>query len=121
MSMNSEKEKWSLTDQAEEFIPDGISLKINSAKKPTDLMNYEVFAGKSGDSLTLMNTHGWVLEPDINALKNNKQILYNHHEKNILINKVKDYKNENTWKNISKSYINILEEITTNGKKPARL
>ena len=96
-------------------------MKINSVKNPTDLMSNEVFAGKSGDSLTLMNTHGWVLEPDINELKKNLQILYNHHEKKTLINKVKDYKNENTWKNISKSYINILEEITTNGKKPARL
>ena len=105
----------------DEFIPDGISMKINSVKNPTDLMSNEVFAGKSGDSLTLMNTHGWVLEPDINELKKNLQILYNHHEKKTLINKVKDYKNENTWKNISKSYINILKEITSNGKKPARL
>ena len=104
----------------DEFIPDNASLKIDSEQRVVDFMSPEIFAGKSGDSLTLMNTHGWVLEPNMEGLREGLQVLYHHHDKKILQEKVNNYDNQNTWENVTKAYINVFEEISKNGRKPER-
>tara|TARA_A100000164_G_scaffold382012_1_gene437334 strand:- start:4565 stop:5716 length:1152 start_codon:yes stop_codon:yes gene_type:complete len=105
----------------DEFVPDHCSLKLNTIRQGIDLTNPEVFAAKPGDSLTLMSTHAWIEEPDQNALKEGLRVLYNHHDKQLLQDKVYKNDNQNTWENIGQAYINVLEEIASNGKKPARL
>lgn len=104
----------------DEFIPDNISMKIGATKKLVDLTDPEFFAAKPGDSLTLMSSHGWFLEPSQEELKKGMQVLYHHHYKKDLLKKVKDYKNPNTWENVSKLYLETLRKIYQNGKKPVR-
>ena len=68
-----------------------------------------------------MSTHAWIEEPDQNGLKEGLKVLYNHHDKQLLHDKVNKNDNKNTWENIGQAYINVLEEIAHNGKRPARL
>lgn len=105
----------------DEFIPDHCSLKLSTIRKTIDLMDPAIFAGKTGDSMSLMSTHSFIEEPDQNGLNEALKVLYNHHDKNVLKSKIIENENSNTWKNVTDAYINVLKEIVKNGKKPARL
>lgn len=104
----------------DEFIPDNVAMKINAQKKFIDLTDRNLFATKDGDSLTLMNTHSWIIEPVVDHLKECLKILYFHHNKKELKQKIKEHQNHNTWKNIAKGYEGVLRDIARDKKKPKR-
>jgi len=106
----------------DEFIPKEISLNIPTGRKFQDLTDANVFATKPGDSLTLMGSHGWLLEPNFDQLKVLLKQIYIHHEKQEVFNKVKNHNfSSYTWDNIGSQYDNVLKEINNNGYKPRRL
>jgi len=105
----------------DEFISDEISIKIATGQKIENLMADHIFAGKAGDALTLMNTHGYVLDPNFDELKKAIKNLYHHHEKQNIIDSVKNSKLENTWENVGNRYISIFDTVLSKNGKPSRM
>ena len=105
----------------DEFISDEISVKIATGRKMENLMADHIFAGKPGDALTLMSTHGYVLDPDFDELKKQMKNLYHHHEKQNIISRVKSAKLENTWENVGNRYLGVFDTILSKNDKPSRM
>jgi glycosyltransferase involved in cell wall biosynthesis len=104
----------------EEFIPKEIGFRIQTERKLVDLTSPELFAIKPGDSLTNMGGHGWILQPDLQSLKNYLALIYRHNERQKLLDKVKEYINPNTWENIALKYLEVINDVGKQTSKPKR-
>jgi len=111
-----------ITDRGptEEFIPREIGARIQTSQKHVNIADPELFALKSGDSTTNMGGHAWILEPDEKNLEFQIKVIYQHHERRKILDKVKTYTNPNTWSNIIDSYVSCIKEVHENGKPPRR-
>jgi len=79
-----------------------------------------LFALKPGDSVTGMGGHSWVLEPEAENLKFQMRLIYQHHERKAIIDKVKSYDNPNKWDTVISGYKNAIIKVFSNGEKPRR-
>ena len=59
-----------------------------------------------------MSTHTFAQEPDVDDTKNKIAGIYHHHQKNKLIDDIKNVKLENTWKNVCKKYEEVLKNVS---------
>lgn len=111
-----------ITDQGptEEFIPREIGARIQTRMNHIDITSPDLFALKPGDSVTGMGGHSWILEPDLENLKFQMKLIYQHHERKALIDKVKSYNNPNKWDTVINSYKNAIIKVHDNGKSPRR-
>jgi len=105
----------------EEFIPEQVGFRINTKRAAVDLTSPEIFATKPGDSLNLMGSHGWILEPEAEHLKFNLRLIYQHHERKKFFDTVKQYQNPNTWKNVAEKYAGVIETVHGKANKPKRI
>lgn len=94
----------------EEFIGD-VGLKIGVKRINIDMEDKQVFALRPGDSTTMMNSYGAVDEPDSESLKASLKRYYYSHTKEQFLEKVKNFKLENTWENVIVKYENALKNI----------
>ena len=94
-----------------EFIPDNVGLRVATTKNMIDMQNPEIFALKPGDATTLMSTHTFAEEPSREALQAQMQNIYHHHEKDKLIDEIKEVKLENTWDNIANKYEEVILNV----------
>jgi glycosyltransferase involved in cell wall biosynthesis len=88
--------------------------RINSTHRIVNM--YEIFGLKSEDSMSMMGSHKWVLEPDINhfaSLLNNAINAVN--TTNVDCSRLK------TWQTVGKEYAKALNIILNNSKEPRRL
>ncbi len=85
----------------DEFVED---IKIESATKLVDING--IFAGKPGDSFNLMGSHTWVIEPDVEDLKNKMKELYT--TKKVAVPRSDKIK---TWETVGAMYGEALNKI----------
>ena len=108
------------TGPHDDFIPKDIGMRIDTEQKMVDISNPEIFALKPGDSTTLMSSHTIINEPRIDHLGNVIKHVYHHHEKERLINSIRDCKLENTWSNVCATYKEIISNVAKR-VRPQRL
>ena len=95
-----------------DFIPEDIGIRFQTNSIPINLTDQQYFALKPGDSTTMMSTHTFVHEPVTEDVKNKLGGIYHHHQKNKLIDDVKNAKLDNTWKNVCKKYEEVLKNVS---------
>ena len=76
-----------------------------------ELEDKQIFALRPGDSTTMMNSYGTVDEPDSDSLSASLKRYYYSHTKEQFLEKVKNFKLENTWENVIVKYENALQKI----------
>ena len=103
-----------------EFVSDEIGGRISTQRNIIDLTNPNIFALKPGDSLSNMGAHAVIDEPDPESLKFNMRLIYFHHERNKLLNKVLESNNPNTWPVIAKQYGDVLNTLANEYETPKR-
>ena len=59
-----------------------------------------------------MSTHTFAHEPVTDDVKNKIAGSYHHHQKNKLIDDIKNVKLENTWTNVCKKYEEVLRNVS---------
>ena len=94
-----------------DFIPNNIGARFETINKPIDITSPEIFALKPGDATSLMSTHTFAEEPSREALQAQMQNIYHHHEKDKLIDEIKEVKLENTWDNIANKYEEVILNV----------
>ena len=95
-----------------DFIPEEAGLRFQTNAIPINLTDQQYFALKPGDSTTMMSTHTFAHEPVTEDVKNKIGGIYHHHQKNKLIDDIKNVKLENTWKNVCKKYEEVLKNVS---------
>ena len=86
--------------------------KINSTRQIINMTDNSVFAGKPGDSYTLMGEHAWIVQPDGRDLMDKMKLFYYHHDRDSVI---KTEPTKNTWESVGNEMKEILESLH-NGK-----
>jgi len=95
----------------EDFVSD---YKITSTKKFVNLHN--IFGLKPEDATTLMGSHKWVLEPDLNSLAKTLNNAINN------VNNIKtDTSKLSTWKDVGEQYKEAIDYVLNNFDEPKRL
>lgn len=87
----------------DEFVDD---FKISSTKTIVNM--FDIFALKSGDSMSSMGQHKWVLTPDINDLAYKLKYLLEHKDLNSL---APNTSRLNTWEAVAKTYQEVLNQV----------
>lgn len=95
----------------DDFVDESCGLRINSSRKLINLTSERVFATKPGDSLSNMGSHAWVIEPDETDLVNKMRFLYHHHERDTVLNTVKNATRLNTWENSAKKFAELFTSL----------
>lgn len=95
----------------DEFVPNDVGYKISTAVTTQDLTAPEYFVMKPGDSLNMMGSHGWILQPNKEDLINKLRLAYVHHNKGTLLESVNNYTNPNTWANVGNKYYEVVKVI----------
>tara|TARA_Y100001963_G_scaffold140429_1_gene207418 strand:- start:572 stop:1732 length:1161 start_codon:yes stop_codon:yes gene_type:complete len=95
-----------------DFIPEHIGARLPVNTLNVDITNPEYFAVKPGDALSLMSTHTFINEPDTESVRQTIQGVYHHHQKEKLLNDVRDAKMENTWTNVCKKYEEVVRNVS---------
>lgn len=88
--------------------------KIQSSHRIVNM--YEIFGLKAEDSMSLMGSHKWVLEPDIQHFAN----LLNDAINSVKTTKVNCSKLQ-TWEQVATDYVRVLKNIHNSSKKPRRM
>lgn len=96
-----------------EFIPSYVGYHVHTQPKAININDPNVFALKPGDSSTLMNSHTFMNEPDINSLTNGLRALYHAHNRQNYIDKLDSFELRNTWSYIANQYLSALREVNT--------
>ena len=94
-----------------EFIPENVGIRTPTTKNMINIDSPELFALKPGDATTLMSTHTFAEEPSREGLQAQLQNIYHHHEKDRLINEIKDVELENTWDKVASQYEEIILNV----------
>lgn len=105
---------------SDDFVDESCGLRINVRRSFVDLTNPKIFATKPGDSLSNMNTHSWILEPDEQDLLNKMRFLYHHHDRESILDKVKTANRLKTWEQVSNMYKDTLTKIFEENKPTMR-
>lgn len=95
----------------DDFVTD---YKVNSTKKFVNL--YDIFGLKPEDSTTLMGSHKWVLEPDLNSLAKTLNNVINNIN-NITV----DTKKLQTWAEVAEQYNQAIDYVLSAFDEPKRL
>lgn len=95
----------------DDFIPDEASIKIPTQRKPINITDPKIFAMKPGDASTMMGSHTFANEPDVNSLANALNYVYTSHNKKELFNKVKDINTLTTWSDATDIFIAAMEVV----------
>lgn len=103
-----------------DFIPPEIGARFDTIQQHIDITNPEIFALKPGDATSLMSTHTFANEPVRENVKANIQGVYHHHQKEKLLNDVKNANMENTWKNVCKKYEEVIINVANKFGSPQR-
>lgn len=102
---------------ANDFITEDSSIRLNARQQLIDANDPKYFIGKPGDSYSGMGGHFWVPEVDVEDLSQKMKYLYYHHERQVVIDKVKNAKLF-TWKYAAGKFANELLDL--NRQKPCR-
>jgi glycosyltransferase involved in cell wall biosynthesis len=103
----------------DDFIPNDIGIKLKVTPKPVNITDPAIFAMKPGDATTLMSSHTFVNEPNRDFLDSVLKHVYNSHEREKMLNKVKEINTLTNWSVVVDKYIEVFNEI--NGRLPKRL
>ena len=95
----------------DDFIPHDKGLRIATQPRPINIQDPGIFALKPGDSTTLMSTHTFVNEPSPDHLLNALRLVYYSHDREKLMENLKDINTPNTWSNVVDSYAQILTSV----------
>jgi len=95
-----------------DFIPEDVGIRFVTEGQPINITDPQYFAVKPGDATTLMSTHTFINEPHIDDVKNKIMGIYHHHQKNKLIDDIKNVKLDNTWKNVCKKYEEVIKNVS---------
>jgi glycosyltransferase involved in cell wall biosynthesis len=95
----------------DDFIPQNVGLRIQTNQKLVDITSGQIFAQKPGDAFTMMNSHTFMNEPDGQSLEKVLQFIYHSHDKKEHFSKLDNLKMSNTWENVAKSYLKVLEDV----------
>lgn len=88
--------------------------KIDSVRKPVNM--HSIFGLKPEDSTTMMGSHKWILEPDLNSLAKTLNTVLNN------INNIEvDTSSLTTWEEAAKEYIDSIDYVLTQFTTPKRL
>ena len=95
-----------------DFIPEDVGIRFATNTNAINITDHQYFALKPGDATTLMSTHTFAHEPVTDDVKNKIAGIYHHHQKNKLIDDIKNVKLENTWTNVCKKYEEVLRNVS---------
>lgn len=95
----------------EDFIGQDVGFRITTRPTPINIEDPNIFATKSGDSMSLMSTHTFINEPEASSLQDIMGFFYQVHDKKPITDKLDNFIMENTWNNIAKKYIITLKDI----------
>ena len=102
------------------FINDNCGDIISTTRQYINFTDEKVVAVKPGDSLTLMNQHGWILEPNVDDLALKMRNLYHYINFEELQEKSKNAK-ITTWAQVGEIFRDTLIDIwDRKGDKPKR-
>ena len=104
----------------QDFIPEGVGLRVATQPKPIDITSPEIFAQKPGDSFNMMSTHTFINEPSGQHLEKALQWMYHSHDKKSHFEAVKNLDMPNTWENVAKQYVEVLKDVTGKRVQPNR-
>ena len=97
----------------DDFVSHENGFLLPVEKRHMDISDSNVFAMKSGDAMTGMNTHTFYNEPNGDALKNGLKLIYHSHNKDEEVYAKKNAMNMiNTWDKVTEHYVSILEEVS---------
>jgi len=97
----------------DDFVSHENGFLLPVEKRHMDISDSNVFAMKSGDAMTGMNTHTFYNEPNGDALKNGLKMIYHSHNKDEEVYAKKNAMNMiNTWDKVTEHYVSILEEVS---------
>jgi glycosyltransferase involved in cell wall biosynthesis len=102
----------------DDFIPDDIGIKLQVTPKPVNIQDPAIFAMKPGDSATLMSSHTFVNEPNPDYLDKALKYVYGNHEREKMLNKVKEVNTLTSWSAVVDNYIEVFNEV--NKRLPKR-
>ena len=102
----------------EDFIPPDIGVRVETQEAAVDITSNQIFAQKPGDSFTLMNTHTFINEP-IGQILKALQWIYHSHDKKVFA-KLDEVKMNNTWINVAKQYLEVINDVNRSDAKPKR-
>ncbi len=95
----------------DDFIPQDKGLRIATQARPVNIQDPGIFALKPGDASTLMSTHTFINEPVPDYLLNTLRLVYYSHDREKLMENLKDIDTPNTWSNVVDSYAQILTSV----------
>ena len=97
----------------DDFVSHENGFRLPTERKSMNIADPNVFAMKSGDSMTGMSTHTFYNEPNVQALTNGLKMIYHSHNKEEEIyNKRNNMNMVNTWKKVTEDYVKVLEEVS---------
>lgn len=104
----------------EDFIPPDVGIRVETQQAAVDITSNQVFAQKPGDSFTLMNTHTFINEPVGQNLKKALQWIYHSHDKKEVFAKLEGVEMTNTWTNVAKQYMEVINNVNKSDARPKR-
>ena len=95
----------------EDFVPRVTFSRVSTINKVIDINDPNIFATKSGDSMTQMGGHTFSSEPIAESLLQNMVGLYNSHNSKELYKKLTDETNLSSWCDVADKLIATLKII----------
>lgn len=97
----------------DDFIPRDKGIKIPTHNRPINIQDPGIFALKPGDASTLMSTHTFINEPSVEHLINAIRMVYYSHDREKLMENLKNIETPNTWSNVVDQYAQILTSVAS--------
>lgn len=94
----------------EDFVNDTCGMRLNVRQTFIDANDQRFFVGKSGDSYSNMGMNFWVPEVDADELAQRMRMIYYHHDRKAILDKVSNASLW-TWDVVAKQFIIELEKI----------
>lgn len=95
----------------DDFIPKDKGIRVPVKQVPINIQDPELFILKPGDSATMMSTHTFINEPNVEQLVRGMRYVYHSHDRKQLLANITINNLPNTWDAVVNMYIEVLDTI----------
>jgi glycosyltransferase involved in cell wall biosynthesis len=93
----------------DDFIPEGVGIKLPVTRKAINIQDPNIFAVKPGDATTLMSTHTFINEPVVEHVQRAMQHVYYNYESKYAKQLVAESLTD--WSVVAKKYMEVFMKI----------